>query len=139
MFGAHEEGGTNYDHSASPDDTIIGSTIKIEGDLVSNGNIIVEGEVLGSLKTEKTLRVGEGAKVKADVKAADVFVSGEIIGNLDVSKRIDLAKTARVTGDIKAQIIEMAAGAVFNGRVTMEGGVTLNDSQAQVDSADSAE
>ncbi len=101
------------------EDTLIGSSIKIEGDLVSNGSINVEGEVVGSLKTEKRLRVGEKAKVVADVKAQEAYISGAIQGNLNVSGRVELTSTARVTGDIQATVLTIAAGAVFNGKSTM--------------------
>ncbi len=116
MFGPKDQEGLNGNQI---DDTIIGSTIKIEGDLVSNGNIVVEGEVSGSLKTEKSLRVGAQAKVKADVKAADAYICGEVVGNISVNGRIELAETAKVTGDVNAGEVVINAGATFNGRCTM--------------------
>jgi len=101
------------------EDTLIGSSIKIEGDLVSNGSINVEGEVVGSLKTEKRLRVGEKAKVVADVKAQEAFISGAVQGNIVVSGRLELSSTAKVNGDIQAASLSIAAGALFNGKSTM--------------------
>ncbi|KKQ79991.1 MAG: hypothetical protein UT02_C0018G0005 [Parcubacteria group bacterium GW2011_GWC2_38_7] len=102
------------------EDTLIGNSIKIEGDLVSNGSINVEGEVVGSLKTEKQLRVGEKAKVVADVKAQEAFIAGVIQGNITVGGRLELASTARVTGDLQAAVLSIAAGAIFNGKATMQ-------------------
>jgi len=101
------------------EDTLIGSSIKIEGDLVSNGSINVEGEVVGSLKTEKRLKVGEKAKVVADVKAQEAYISGVIQGNLNVAGKVELTSTARVNGDIQATTLTIAAGAIFNGKSTM--------------------
>lgn len=101
------------------EDTVIGSSIKIEGDLVSNGSVSVEGEVVGSLKTEKTLRVGEKAKVVADVKAEQAFVSGKVQGNVAVKGKLELASTAEINGDISASTLIIAAGAIFNGRSSM--------------------
>lgn len=124
MFKNNDEGYENTQH-AQPDDTIIGSTIKIEGDLVSNGNIIVEGEVLGSLKTEKSLRVGPEAKVKADIKASEALISGTVEGNVVIDGKLQLTETAVVNGDIKAKVLSIEPGAVFNGSCSMEGGVDL--------------
>jgi cytoskeletal protein CcmA (bactofilin family) len=80
---------------------------------------VVEGEVVGSLKTEKTLRVGQGAKVSADVKAHTAYIAGEVKGNLNVQDRIELSESARVDGDLSAKTISIQAGAQFNGRCTM--------------------
>lgn len=117
------------------EDTLIGSSIKIEGDLVSNGSINVEGEVVGSLKTEKRLRVGEKAKVVAEVKAQEAFISGVIQGNITVSGRVELSGTARVTGDIQAGTLSIAAGAIFNGKSTMQEGSAVRASN-QTDETD---
>ena len=112
-----QEGGEVY--ANNQEDTVIGSSIKIEGDLVSNGGILVEGEVVGTLKTEKSLTVGERAKVVADVKAKEAFISGKVEGNIEVADKIELASTAEINGDIKATSLVIAAGAVFNGKCEM--------------------
>lgn len=117
MFRSNEEDGR--DNMIESDDTVIGHSIKIEGDLVSNGSVVVEGEVVGSLKTEQTLRVGERARVVAEIKAKEAFVSGKVDGNVSVEGKLELAETAEVNGDIQAQTLSIAAGAVFNGRCSM--------------------
>lgn len=118
MFKSSEMEGENV-YSNNQEDTVIGSSIKIEGDLVSNGSVLVEGEVSGTLKTEKSLKVGERAKVVADVKAKDAIISGKVQGNLEISDKIELSSTAEVNGDIKTGSLVIAAGAVFNGKCEM--------------------
>jgi cytoskeletal protein CcmA (bactofilin family) len=118
MFGSKELEELNKTGEQAQD-TIIGSTIKIEGDLVSNGNIVVEGEVVGSLKTDRGLRVGANAKVKADVKAAQALIAGEVAGNVVIDDTLELTETARVSGDISARVISIQSGALFNGRCSM--------------------
>jgi len=120
MFKARED--ENYSEQAGGgEDTVIGSSIKIEGDLVSNGSIVVEGEVVGNLKTERNLRVGEKAKITADVKAQEAFIAGKIQGNIEVQGKLEMTSTAEVLGDVKAGVVSIAAGANFNGRCTMSG------------------
>jgi cytoskeletal protein CcmA (bactofilin family) len=121
---------------AENDDTVIGRSIKIEGDLVSNGSIVVEGEVVGSLKTEQTLRIGEKAKVTAGVKAKEAFVSGRVDGNISVQGKLELAETAEVNGDIEAQTLSIAAGAIFNGKCSMTEKVGGNAVKANVAKAE---
>lgn len=112
-------GKDDFEDVNSAEDTIIGSSIKIEGDLVSNGSIVVEGKVKGSLKTDKTLRVGERAEVTADVSAKEALISGKVDGNIVVQDKLELTETAEVNGDIKAGTLTITAGAVFNGNCSM--------------------
>jgi len=119
MFKSNGEG--EFNDSSSQDDTIIGQSIKIEGDLVSNGNIIVEGQVTGNVKTEKDLKVGSAAKVSADVNAQNAQVSGRVDGNIVISGKLELAESAEVNGDMEVGTLEIAGGAKFNGKCTMNG------------------
>jgi cytoskeletal protein CcmA (bactofilin family) len=100
-------------------ETIIAASVKVEGEFVSQGNVLIEGEVQGSLKTEKNLRVGERARISADVSAASVSVAGEIRGNITASERLDLDPTARIFGDIRTKVLAVSPGATVSGRVTM--------------------
>ncbi|HCC22763.1 TPA: hypothetical protein DF272_01130 [Candidatus Falkowbacteria bacterium] len=128
MFSNREEEGTKgfgLDQTPQAEDTIIGNTIKIEGDLVSNGNIIVEGEVVGTLKTDRSLRIGAAAKVKADIKAAEALIAGEVSGNIDIDGKLELTASAKVSGDVKAKILSIESGASFNGSCSMDNTVTM--------------
>ncbi|MFH2062682.1 MAG: polymer-forming cytoskeletal protein [bacterium] len=109
---------TNREIGNEPE-TIISASVKLEGDFASQGNVLIEGEVEGSLKTEKFLRVGERARIGADVAAASATVAGEIRGNIDITDRLELESTAKVFGDIKTSDLVVASGAVICGRITM--------------------
>lgn len=125
MFRSNDEG--ERDNLGGVDETVIGHSIKIEGDLVSNGSIAVEGEVIGSIKTEQTLKIGAQAKVTAEVKAQSAIISGKVEGNIVVEDKLDLNESAEVTGDITAKVVSIAAGAVFNGKCTMGGGKKVSE------------
>ena len=103
-------------------DTIIAQGVKVEGEFVSQGNVVVEGEVHGTLHTERELRVGEAARIVANVVAENAVVSGEVQGNMKVNERLELTPTGRISGDIEAKVISIAPGAVLNGRCSMPGG-----------------
>lgn len=100
-------------------ETIIGPSVKVEGDFKAEGNVIVEGQVTGSFKTKKNLRIGEGAKIKANVEAESAWVAGEITGNVLVKNHLELSAQAKIKGDISAQILTMETGAQVNGNVKM--------------------
>lgn len=101
--------------------TIIAKGVKVEGDFSSDGDVVIEGEVIGSIKTAGHFEVGSGAKIKADVSAGSAVVAGEIFGNLSVSGKLDLLENSRVCGDVTVEILSVVSGAKINGRVTMNG------------------
>lgn len=104
---------------ASTETTVIAYGVRLEGQFVSEGDIQIEGEVHGSIESKSDLRVGDRAKIRADVNVSNAHVSGEIRGNLVETGRLELTETAHVVGDITAQIIVMAQGARINGQVSM--------------------
>jgi cytoskeletal protein CcmA (bactofilin family) len=57
--------------NASPE-TVVGPSVKIQGDLNSEGNIRIEGQVQGKVKTSQSVLVGNGAKIVADIMAMSV-------------------------------------------------------------------
>ena len=100
-------------------ETIIGHSVKVEGDFKADGNVIIEGQMIGSLKTKKNLRVGKDAKVKASVEAENAWVGGEIKGNVIIKGHLELSSSAKIKGDIETQILTMETGSQINGHVKM--------------------
>lgn len=101
-------------------ETIVGPSVKVEGDFASEGNIIIEGQVNGKIKTSKLLRVEEGAKVNADVAAESAVVAGEVRGNMKLANTLELTPTAKIIGDVAAKTLIIAAGAIFHGHSIMD-------------------
>ena len=101
-------------------ETIIGSTVRVEGDFKGNGDVVVEGEVHGKLLTKGNLSVGKNAKIIADISAQSAIVAGEISGNIKVKETLELASSAKITGDVETQILTVATGAQINGNIKME-------------------
>lgn len=102
-------------------ETIIGATVKVDGNFVGSGDVVVEGQVAGTLRTSKNLRVGETAKIKADVEAANIIVAGEIRGHVKCGGKIELTETGKIFGNVDTQTIIVAHGAVLHGKLTMAG------------------
>ena len=101
-------------------ETIVGPSVKVEGELNSDGNILIEGQVSGKIKTSKHLRVEEGAKISADVSADSALVAGEMRGNIKLASVLELTPTAHIYGDVTTKTLIMASGAVLHGHCTMD-------------------
>jgi cytoskeletal protein CcmA (bactofilin family) len=100
-------------------ETVIGPSVKIQGDLNSDGNVKIEGQVTGKVKTSQSVIVVQGAKISADVLASNAVIGGEILGNLKISGHLILQGTAKINGDINCQILRVEDGALFSGKCTM--------------------
>lgn len=100
-------------------ETVIAQGVKVEGDFTSLGNVIIEGEVAGSVKVDGDLRVGESARIAADVTARNAMIAGGVEGNLTVAETLDLTASARIAGDLSASVLTVASGATINGRISM--------------------
>lgn len=111
----------NEEMSSKGTETVIGPTVKVDGNFVGAGDVIVAGHVSGTMKTSKNLRVSEGAVIKADVEAANVWVGGEIRGHIKCAGKVELSPTAKVFGNVETQLIAVSHGAVLHGKVTMSG------------------
>ncbi|MFH1597805.1 MAG: polymer-forming cytoskeletal protein [Patescibacteria group bacterium] len=107
------------DRELKETETLIGPSVKVEGNFYGKGDVVVEGEVQGTLRTAKNLRVGSGAKIKADVAAENIHLSGQIRGNVKAREKIELAETAKLIGNLETKVISIAAGAQFNGKCMM--------------------
>ena len=102
-------------------ETIIGPSVKVEGDFIGDGNVIVEGIVVGNLKTKNHLTIGSEAKVNAEIEANSAHIAGEVSGNLTVVGDVELTSSAKIKGDINASSISIERGAQVNGRINMSG------------------
>jgi len=105
----------------SPAETVVGPSVKIQGDLNSEGNIRIEGSVSGKVKTSQSVHVGEAAKLSADVFAGNAVIAGEVQGNMKIASNLILLKTARINGDIACAVLRVEDGAQFTGKCSMGG------------------
>src|SRR5690349_14626924 len=103
-------------------ETVVGPSVKIQGDLNSEGNIKIEGQVTGKVKTTQSVYVNEGAKITDDVNAGNAVIGGEILGNLKISGHLILQGTDKINGDINCQILRVEDGAQFSGKCNMGNG-----------------
>ena len=93
--------------------SIIASNLTIIGNLDSSGDIQVDGQVDGDIKSGQ-VTIGEGAVVNGSITGDDVVISGTVNGQITAMK-IRLTASARVTGDINHDTIAIEAGAYIQG------------------------
>ena len=102
-------------------ESIIGESLRIDGNLIISQCIRIDGVVNGNIFQEEgmeaTIAVAKGAKVTGDVRAQHVIISGEVNGNIFSANRVELLNTARVQGDIRYGSIGLEVGAKITGKL----------------------
>lgn len=118
MSPARSEPETRGGPATSGGSATIGKAVKIVGQIYSNEDLYVDGEVEGTVEAmEHKLTIGPNGTVKATVKARDVAVLGSIAGNVEATDKIEIRKDAKLIGDIKTARIIIEDGAYFKGSI----------------------
>jgi cytoskeletal protein CcmA (bactofilin family) len=97
--------------------TIIAKGVKLEGEFKSQGDVLIEGEVQGTIQTEGLLTLGNEAFLKAGVTASDAIIAGKLEGNINIKHKLEIKSTAKIQGDITCESITVESGAVLQGSV----------------------
>ena len=94
--------------------SLIGENVSMTGDLTSDGEVQLDGAVLGDLRVVH-LAIGETGQVEGLIEAESVEIRGRVAGAI-VARSVRLYATARVDGDITHDQLAIEAGAHFAGR-----------------------
>ena len=87
----------------------------LNGDLIGNGDITIEGTVNGNIKC-RFLTLSGQPTISGSAEAEVVNLCGSFTGELHATKVI-INKNARMRGDIYQEVLEIQTGADFEGKV----------------------
>ena len=100
---------------------VIGPSIHIDGDLRGEEDLLIEGEVSGTVQLKNnSLTIGPQGKIRADVYAHSIYVDGFMEGDLYGSERVNIRKSAQVRGNITSPRVSLEDGAKFKGSIEMD-------------------
>lgn len=94
--------------------SVIGSDLTIMGNLISRGEVQVDGEVQGDIHGTNVV-IGEKAKITGAIIADEVVVRGHVMGSIR-GKKVMLQSTSHVEGDVFHQALAIEQGAFFEGK-----------------------
>ncbi len=97
--------------------TIISAGSKLEGRIETEGNLIIDGSVTGTIKCG-SLEIMEDGNVDANVEAEAVNVAGNFEGEMICSGRLTFFRTGKVKGDISYGTLSIESGGLLDGNVS---------------------
>jgi len=82
-------------------------------------NLRINGKFEGNLECRGNLTVGQTALIFADIIGDNIIVGGKIKGRVTAKERLTLLPTAIVEGDIFPARLNVAEGAILEGKCSM--------------------
>lgn len=98
---------------------------KIHGDIETNGDLRLDGTLVGTIRSKGKVVLGNTGKVEGEIYCQHANISGEVKGVLSVAELLSLQSSANVEGDIHTGKLAIEPGALFTGSCSM--GAVLKD------------
>lgn len=111
--------------AAAPTNTtpsaIIGPKIRFKGELVGEEDLIIQGQVEGTIDLrDNNLTIGSKGSVKANVLAKTIIIEGRVEGDIYGRERIAIKASSNVKGNLVAERVTLEDGAKFKGSIDMD-------------------
>ena len=99
--------------------SILGPTLRFKGELHADEDLMIHGQIEGSITHSQRLTVCRDGRVKADIHGSVIAVEGHVEGDLEGSTSVAIMDTGHLKGDVRAPSVSIVDGASVNGSVTM--------------------
>ncbi len=103
------------------EEKIIDVDVAMQGNLTFKDpvNLRINGKFEGSLETKGNLTIASTAIVSADIMGDNIIIDGKVKGKIIAKERLTLLPAAVVEGEIYPVKLNVAEGAIFEGRCSM--------------------
>ncbi|HKB70980.1 MAG TPA: polymer-forming cytoskeletal protein [Thermoanaerobaculia bacterium] len=98
---------------------MIGSQIKVVGEISGDEDVEILGRVEGTILLKKDLVISSAGTADAKIHAKNVTIAGKVKGDVTADERVELLASASLEGNIRAPKIVISEGAHFRGNVDM--------------------
>jgi cytoskeletal protein CcmA (bactofilin family) len=99
--------------------TVFSKDTEFNGELSFKKSLQINGNFEGEIASGGFLVIGEGAVVKANIKAKTVIIIGTVHGNIEATSRLEIHTTGKLYGNIRTAKLQIADGVVFEGKCEM--------------------
>src|SRR5215831_2981176 len=89
--------------------------VSIKGSVKFLNELIIDGEVEGTIDSSGTLTIGEHAHIRCEIRTNSVKVRGTVEGNIFATERCELQAGCTLRGDIEAPRLMVDQNATFLG------------------------
>jgi cytoskeletal protein CcmA (bactofilin family) len=94
---------------------VLSRGVSIKGTVKFSDELVIDGEVEGSIESSGKLTIGEHALIRGDIHSKSVRVHGTVEGDIFASERCELQAGCTLKGDIEAPRLVVDENAAFLG------------------------
>ncbi len=99
-----------------------GTTIK--GDIISQADFRLDGQLHGNFKSNGKLVVGPAGSITGDISCENADFEGKFEGKLEISDLLNVKATATIKGQVMVGRLSMEPGALFMATCNMKSNTT---------------
>ncbi len=99
--------------------SLIGSGTVVEGEIVTDGSVRVDGRLVGDISSKANITVGSTGSVEGTIHGANISLAGKVKGTVAATEKLILEAKSQMRGDIRAQRLVVDEGAMFDGNCAM--------------------
>jgi cytoskeletal protein CcmA (bactofilin family) len=99
--------------------SLIGPGTTINGDIICNGDIRIDGILKGNIRGTAKILIGQDGLVEGDIEGHQADIMGKVHGKIHIKELLNLRGSAQIKGDIRAGKLQIEPTVVFNGQCQM--------------------
>ena len=101
--------------------SLIGTGTVVEGKIVTDGSVRIDGRLIGDITSKANVTVGSTGSVEGTIHGANISLAGKVKGTVAASEKLVLEAKSQMRGDVRAQRLVVDEGATFDGNCAMSG------------------
>jgi len=121
MFNAKSksDGLTEKAPSGSGSASLIGAGTSMKGDITSNGDLRIDGTLVGNIHCSAKVVIGANGVVEGDINGQQADIMGTVTGTIKVKELLQLRSNCAVNGNLQSTKLQIEPSASFNGQCHM--------------------
>jgi cytoskeletal protein CcmA (bactofilin family) len=99
--------------------SLIGGGTSLKGDITSNGDLRIDGTLVGNIICSAKIIIGANGVVEGDISGQQADIMGKVSGTIKVKELLQLKSNCSVNGNLYASKLQIEPAANFNGQCHM--------------------
>ena len=119
MFNAKSKSDALGDTPVGSSTSLIGAGTSLKGDITSNGDLRIDGTLVGNIHCTAKVVIGANGVVEGDISGQQADIMGKVTGTIKVKDLLQLKSSCAVNGNLYAAKLQIEPSASFNGQCHM--------------------
>ncbi len=119
MFNAKSKSDALGETPSGSSTSLIGAGTSMKGDITSNGDIRIDGTLVGNIHCTAKVVIGANGVVEGDISGQQADIMGKVTGTIKVKDLLQLKSNCTVNGNLHSAKLQIEPSASFNGQCHM--------------------